>query len=95
VWTDGRRWMPSDVLFEETGHYKVVFSRDDEAPMGLRIETATAIDWADLPPADPYGTHALPCLVPVSGPLTFNWLSQGACLREQWVGVELVIEVSL
>jgi len=92
AWLDGR-WVPTDLPLSAGEHYEIQFAADDEAPMGLRVQNATSINSSELPENDPYGTEQLVCETPVSGPFSFDWLSQGWCLRHQLVDPSIVIAV--
>jgi hypothetical protein len=87
-YTASQRWLASRV----PGPVRAKLIADDAAPTGLALEEAVAVDPADLPDVDPYGTEALPCAVPVSGPFDPSWLADQRCARSQVVGATVVIE---
>lgn len=64
---------------------------DDDAPVGLALEGVEAAP-DPLPSVDPYGTEALDCAAPVSGPFDPVWLVEGLCARGAVVGARVVVE---
>jgi len=87
----GGRWLGVNSEAPGSALVRATLVADDDAPTGLHLEDE--LDPGDLPADDPYGTEALPCTVPVSGPFDPSWLVDGTCLRSQVDGATVVLEV--
>lgn len=92
VWIHGR-WYAHDTPVDHTGLATVVFTEDDSAPTGLKIGQWSPLDPEMLSETDPYGTAALSCSAPVSGPFQQEWLTLNWCVRSDISGTPLVVEV--
>lgn len=85
AWAGGR-FLPSDAPVE--GAVMATLLADDDSPTGLRL--------TDVEPMDPdtdWGTEALPCAAPVSGPFDPRWLFEARCTRAQVVGARVGLRV--
>lgn len=82
----GGRWLPSDPVGGEAVRGTLV--ADDDAPVGLRLAGAEAVTFAE---AGDFGTPALACAVPRSGPFDPGWLLEGICARSDMAGAEVVV----
>jgi len=88
--TTSGRWIGADVAPTAPGPWHGVLEADDDAPTGLRLTGLTA---GPVAGTDPWGTAALPCAAPVSGPFDPTWLFLQRCTRAAVVGATVAVSV--
>ena len=99
LFTSSGRWLGTDETLvpdeaSEPALIQGTLTLDDEAPSGVRLEEATLVEATELSEDDPYGTQALGCSHPTSGPFDPNWLLEGRCTRTQIEGATVIAQGS-
>jgi hypothetical protein len=86
----GGRWMAVEpaVAPAEGDAVRGVLTADDDAPTGFRL-TGAALERAAA--VTDWGTSALPCQVPRTGPFDPVWLLEGICPRDPLDGIEILL----
>lgn len=87
VRTTSGRWLATDTAVAGPFVQATLAAADDH-PTGLQLVGATDVD-----PDTDFGTDALPCAVPVTGPFDPDWLLEQRCTRTDVLGATVVVQV--